>query len=205
MYLNKKYNRILSIGLVAILTTGCATTGYKEPKTGKIARVRLATIDHTEGTFMNGGNNVKIRGYSTPDCGGEYKWTSLRNGPLVGSATKRLDMPLWNYHKNAAKEFFVPTSEPLLVMFTMLETERSPSNITTTYCGVLVDTDLEANKDYEFVFAQLSKNTCKVDMYGFKQAEDNFSKEKIKSFNNSMSSDRPGCMSAFTKERGFFD
>jgi hypothetical protein len=43
----------------------------------------------------------------------ETEWMRLRDGYLTNSQPKKLGMPLWNYHENAAKEVYVEANKKL--------------------------------------------------------------------------------------------
>jgi hypothetical protein len=62
-------------------------------------------------------------------------------------------MPLWNYHKNAAKEFIFSTERPLTIMFGGFVMEYlSWTRLKQIHCGVPVIYRLDEGKDYEVNF-----------------------------------------------------
>ena len=172
-----------------LLTIGCSTIKYTvpEPTQGPKARVRFA-VD-TESVTV-------VWGYKTENCEKEEEWMRLRNGPLVNSSPKTLGIPLWNHHKNAAKEFYVSTERPLILMFKGSETE----GVTTYFCAVPIICQLE-DKDYEVSF-NWHKKQCTVDVFEIvKTANEAYEKRLLKTFDNKVRFNNADCMKAFKKLR----
>jgi hypothetical protein len=135
--------KIASIVLIFFLfSIGCSTIRYTEPTTGPAARVRFAA--DTKSVTV-------VWGYKTENCENEEEWMRLRNGPLVNSSPKTLGMPLWNHHKNSAKEFYVSTERPLILMFKGSETIVEIIRVWTYLCAVPIIYQLQ-EKDYEVSF-----------------------------------------------------
>lgn len=122
--------------LLTLVITGCSTVTYEEPKSGPTARVRFVT--ETSDVAV-------VRGYKSTKCEGEYEMMRLRNGFLLNSSPKRMGIPLWDYHKNAAKEFFIPASTPQIFM---LEGSKTIGN-RINRCATFVRQTFEEGKDYE--------------------------------------------------------
>lgn len=132
------YKTILACLLVFVLA-GCATLKYEEPTSGPRARVRFAVL--------NPSLTVLYR-YDDEKCNGEAEWMRLRAGTLLTGNPKRLGMPLWEYHENAAKEVYVTSGKRF---YGMMTTEYQ-SGMYKHRCGVPFAFDLEDGKDYEVVF-----------------------------------------------------
>ena len=100
--------------IISVVLTGCESLLYKEPMAGPQARVRFVT--ETEGVTV-------LRVYNDTHCTtNETEWMRLRDGFVLRSTPKVLGMPLWKYHKNAAKEVFVEANKLLNGLFTGGET-----------------------------------------------------------------------------------
>ena len=162
------------VPLVFLYMVGCSAVKHNDATTGSRARVRfVAELE----------NYTVVYGYQTENCINEEEWMVLRNGHYPLSPEKRLGIPLWHYHKNAAKEFYVSTERPLIVMF------KSYVHIGGGYIfGYVIDTvswficdapviyQLE-EKDYEVRFNWPSSLTgCSADV--FKIVKSGFSPEK---------------------------
>ena len=122
-----------------IMASGCSTISYEEPNSGKLAKVRFAT-DFEEITVVNG--------YETSSCEEEKEWMRLRVGPLLISQPKRLGMPLWDYHDNAAKEFYVRAGKEQHLMFYSAKSLGRGA----VKCGIPISTTFENNEEYELFF-----------------------------------------------------
>jgi hypothetical protein len=137
--------------------TGCASVTYEEPKSGPVvARVRFVS-DMEEITV--------VRGYKSKECDDEHEMMRLRNGFVLNSDPRRLGIPLWNYHKNAAKEFFISAGIPQVYMF-----EAAQGTRYIYECGVVIQQtfDEDKDKDYEVNYKWNIPN-CNVKVYEIKK------------------------------------
>ena len=186
--------------LVFLYMAGCSAVKLTDATTGSRARVRF--VAEAEKYAQN---STVVYGYQTENCKNEEEWMVLRNGHLFLSPEKRLGIPLWHYHKNAAKEFYVSTERPLIVMF------KSSSFIYygiifswahLFICDVPIIYQLE-EKDYEVKFNWPSSLTgCSADVFEIVKSDwGGIKKRNLKTFNNKMSFDSADCMSAFEKRR----
>jgi hypothetical protein len=143
-----------------------------------------------------------VYGYESDNCEDEEKWMFLRNGPLLISPEKRLGIPLWHYHKNAAKEFYVSTELPLIVMFKSGKTYALSYPVEYFICDVSIIYQLE-EKDYEVRFNWPSYATeCSVDLFEIVKSDWGVHENRLlKTFDNKMSFDNTDCMRAFEKRR----
>jgi hypothetical protein len=184
--------KIASIFFVFFLfSIGCSTIRYTEPATGPKARVRFVT--DTESVTV-------VWGYKTENCENEEEWMRLRNGPLINSSPKKLGIPLWNYHENSAKEFYVSTERPLILMFKGSETVVKISEVRTYFCAVPIIYKLQ-EKNYEVSF-NLHKKQCTVDVFEIVKTESGaFEKRLLKTFDNEVRFNNADCMKAFKKLR----
>lgn len=140
---------------ITLILSGCSTITYVEPKSGPVARVRFVT-DTDEITI--------VRSYNSTSCDGEKEMLRLRNGLLLNSTPKRLNMPLWDYHRNAAKEFFVSSNNQQIYMF-----EGGKTNLSyATSCGVAIKQQFEEGKDYEVSYKWNNSN-CYVEVSEIKK------------------------------------
>lgn len=115
----------LSKSVLSLTMAGCTSVTYQEPKMGPMARVRFAT-DTT--------NVTVVRGYGSLRCDNEHEMLRLRKGFVFNSGPRRLGIPLWLYHKNAAKELFIRPGIAQVYVFV------GAKNIHPIYytCGVMV-------------------------------------------------------------------
>ena len=123
----------------------------------------------------------------------------LRNGPLVNSSPKRLGIPLWDHHENAAKEFYASTEMPLIVMFKGSESVPGILKQVTYTCGVPVMYQLE-EKDYEVRF-NWHREHCTVNLFEIAKTGEIYEKQLLKTFDNKIRYNNPHCMEAFKKLR----
>lgn len=189
----KKITSLLLMALPVVLITGCSTITYEEPKSGPVARVRFVT---------NTRSMMVVRGYKSTECDDEHEMMRLRNGFLLISDPKRLGIPLWDFHDNAAKEFFIPADVPQTYLFKVVEREGRM----ITKCGVFLKQTFEKNKDYELNY-HLNGIGCRIDVYELKRNQSNINSEKVEkvllqSQNHTLSSDfSPSCMTRFKQIR----
>jgi hypothetical protein len=109
-------------------------------------------------------------------------------------------MPLWNYHRNAAKEFYVSTERPLIVIFKGSETSFEIRGVVTYLCAVPIIYQLD-DKDYEVSF-NWHKKKCTVDVFEIVKTESGaHEKRLLKAFDNKVRFNNADCMKAFKKLR----
>lgn len=137
--------KLLILHLLAITClTGCVaapTLSYKEPLEGPRARVRFAT--------QNMGISV-LYSYADNQCQtNEQEMVRLRAGHLFRPEPKRLDMPLWKFHDNGAKEVYVTPGR----FVGRFEGGDDPTGVTPYTCIVPFSFDVIAAPDYEVEFA----------------------------------------------------
>jgi hypothetical protein len=184
------------VPLVFLYMVGCSAVKLTDATTGSRARVRF--VSEAEGSTV-------VYGYQTENCKNEEVWMVLKNGHLLFSPEKRLGIPLWHYHKNTAKEFYVSTERPLIVMFKSYShiTYRIIFQVVSWFiCDVPVIYQLE-EKDYEVKFNWPSHRTgCSADVFEIVKSDWGVHKKRhLKTFNNKMRFDSADCMSAFEKRR----
>ena len=132
-------------------------------------------------------------------------------------------MPLWKYHKNAAKEVFVEANKLLNGLFTGGETvwvlgssegsTKSESFFTRTewrLSGILEGTDYNCatpfsfrfseSEDYEVTF-RWDRGNCSVVISQFAVNNDGPSLLEVARFDNRVSESNNGCLAAFRKFR----
>lgn len=177
------------IYLLIISLSGCASLTYVEPQTGDRARVRFAT-DTVSPTVL--------RVYDGEDCSGdEHEWMRLRVGVLVTGSLKRLGMPLWNYHDNAAKEVYVSSDKPISAIFWGTE-------IAGNYhyqCGVPFSTSFQKDKDYEVKYIW-GRTSCAVSVAEITaDSPGQYSLRLISNFNSKVANIESGCYKQFKRFR----
>lgn len=178
---------------IPILATGCAGLTYVEPSTGDRARVRFVTESP---------DPTVLRVFDGPDCAGaEHEWMRLRVGPLLTSSPKRLGMPLWNYHENAAKEVYVYADKPMTAIFWGTELAKHYGGGTHYSCAVPFTVAFEKDKDYE-VKLVWDRNACSV-VFSEIKAEDGASHsfKVLESFTNRATNNTLRCVKQFTRFR----
>lgn len=176
---------VLLVLLLALTISGCSTITYKEPKSGSVARVRF--VSDLEGVTV-------VRGYSSTECDGEHEMMRLRNGFFINSDPRRLGIPLCDYHKNAAQEFFISAGVPQIYMFDATLYKNS----SIYQCGVVVQQKFEEGKDYEVSYKWNNFN-CNVEVSEIK-ANDSGRAEKVmlQKRDNRLNQ---SCLTAFKKKR----
>ncbi|MDW5377996.1 hypothetical protein R6258_13800 [Halomonas sp. HP20-15] len=181
---------ILALG-ASLLLVACSSISYKEPTGGDRARVRFVT--ETESVMV-------IRGYDDSSCmTNEREWMRLRKGFLFNSQPKRLGIPLWSYHKNAAKEVYVTTGKN----YTFLFSGSEQGGALNYSCGVPITVRFKSGHDYELYF--------KWDVRDYQKCTVSFGEivsDGLKSTFNTLSEQKnivtaatSGCMEVFTKPR----
>jgi hypothetical protein len=195
----KHFLQLLGLVTVSLRLAGCATLSYQEPAAGSRARVR----------FVTGPSGITLlRTYDDVNCGGnEVEWMRLRDGFLLNSAPKRLGMPLFSYHQNAAKEVYVRSGKPVYGLFIGSETQYNFSTPRTyilptpsTYiCAVPFSHTFLENSDYEVLF-EWSRFDCRVRIFEIVQDEtgDHMLKEAA-DFDNKITEGNRGCVARLKK------
>jgi hypothetical protein len=180
-----------SMGLLALASFGfggCASIVYVEPTQGDRARVRFATSTTAV---------TVLRSYDDRACStNEQEWMRLRNGYLVSSSPKRLGIPLWAHHENAAKEVHVNATKPQTLMFFGSETVG-----TTIYsCGVPLTYKFEKNRDYEVDYV-MKAPSCQATIYEISSKEGGGVRTALSTFTNRTSPETATCLDQFKKTR----
>jgi hypothetical protein len=181
--------RHLAICLLVLSLLGCSSLTYEEPQTGSRARVRFVT--DTESPSV-------LRVYDGADCSGtEHEWMRLRVGVLLRGSSKRLGMPLWSYHDNAAKEVYVSTNSPLTAIFWGTE---SAGNY-FYQCGVPFTASFQEDKDYEVKY-RWDRSQCIVTLSEIvKKSANEYVAQEVAQFNNKVTNKSSGCYKQFTRFR----
>jgi hypothetical protein len=179
--------KVITFILLALLLQGCSKLTYVEPTSDQRSKVRFAT---TNGIGI-------LRQYESESCENETEWVRLRKGSLLGSSEKKLGIPLWNYHKNAAKEVYVESNKDFYFMF-FGETRIG----STTYtCAVPVWANFQTKKSYEIVIHPMP-SSCTVDFTEIvKNDTGGYVKVIKQQFTNKISSRNFDCKSSFEKAR----
>lgn len=178
--------------LLVLAASGCAAPSltYVEPLQGDRARVRFST--GTTGVTI-------VRSYDDSGCRtNEKEWMRLIQGdaPLIESAPRRLGMPGWYQHKNAAKEVYVDASRPHTFLFVGNET----SGTSIYRCGVPMTFQFEKNRDYELSFHLMSAQ-CKVTVFELNEKASGPVRTALKTFDNYISPETEMCLQQFKKQR----
>ena len=177
---------------------GCATLRYQEPTQGPRARVRFVSTSSSP---------TVLRVYDDVNCTqNETEWMRLRVGALLTSTPKRLDMPLWSYHENSAKEVYVAADKQIYGMFFGSE-DRMVTMGTTTFktiysCGTPFSFTFSANTDYEVKF-QWSPYQCLVTISQIVRNGSDWSLKEVGRFDNQVNDSNRGCLTQFKKMRLF--
>lgn len=174
--------------VTSLWITGCASMSYKEPLQGPRARVRFVTTSVSP---------TVLRAYDDINCTqNETEWMRLRAGYLLNSNPKKLGMPLWSYHENAAKEVYVDASKQMHGMFF-----GSEQIGTTLYsCGVPFSFTFSANNDYEVKY-QWSPSQCLATISQIVPNGSDWSLKEVGKFDNRTNDLNRGCLAQFKKTR----
>ncbi|MFC5708203.1 hypothetical protein [Aeromonas eucrenophila] len=181
--------RFPSITILASLSiAACSTLTYQEPQTGPLARVR----------FVTDSNQISVlRTYGDKNCTtNEVEWLRLRNGMMINSSPKRLGMPLWNYHDNAAKEVFVEANKQIYGLFQGGETTA----LTTYLCGTPFSYSFQDGADYEVRF-KWAPQECRVTIAQIVDGPKGMELREQAAFSNQVNETNKGCLAAFNKPR----
>ena len=170
--------------LALLSLTGCTSTGYlwyQEPTAGPKARVRFVTTSK---------GSTDLRVYDDANCTQNGTvWMDLSERSRFGGQLKKLGMPLWNYHENAAKEVYVAANKPIYGMFFGHEYMGS----TTYVCAVPFSFTFSENADYEVKY-QGGATMCSVSIAQILRAGNNWSLTEVGKFDNKMNDSNRGCL-----------
>ena len=137
-----------------------------------------------------------VRGYSDPACeSGEKEWMRLSNRFLINSQPKKIGMPLWSFHPNAAKELYVIPST-----YTFLFVGAESSGNAVYSCGVPVHETFEEGHDYELNF-MWSPAKCTVQVNELKPAGETVLRSLLREHSNIATPSTMGCLKQFKKPR----
>jgi hypothetical protein len=138
-----------------------------------------------------------LRAYKADGCSGkEDEWMRLRAGYLVNSVPKRLDMPLWHYHQNAAKEVYVTADAPLYFMFFGSSTD----GLITYSCAVPFSYQFDRGVDYEVSYSWAPKQ-CSVEVSRLAKNAEQWQLVHQAYFENAVSDSDQECIRRFGKLR----
>jgi len=193
---------------VAFMLMSCASTGIDTGQLDSLdkatsAKLRLASGDKGPGGIFNAGPIVTVRKYSDQTCESEITIARMRNGTFNGLNQKSLDIPLNDFHKNAATETYIEANEPVTFLFHL---ETMPGQQTIYECGIIMQTTFEVGKEYELSvdFLPFSDfSVCKADLNEIVTTPSGSSRKFIKSFDNSAEGVSETCVNAFEKWRWF--
>jgi hypothetical protein len=182
--------KFVRISLLSLLAAGCAAPSltYVEPTQGERARVRFAT--GTSGL-------TTVRGYDDSGCRtNEKEWMRLirGNNPMIESSPRKLGLPGWYQHENAAKEIYIDASKPQTLMFIGNET----SGTTAYRCGVPLTFKFEKDRDYEVSF-HLAPPNCSVTVSHLSPSQP--VRTLARTFDNRISDETAVCLDQFKKMR----
>lgn len=125
---------------------------------------------------------------------------ALLDGYLVNSDPRSLGIPLSNYHRNAAKEFYVSTAQPMNIMFVGDMASFNGVSQTTTYCPVMISAPLTPGVDYEFVYVANGARSCIVQMSEIMAGPNGAAQRNvIRTFDNGFDEVSPGCIDFFNR------
>jgi hypothetical protein len=174
--------------LAGLVSCGVPPLRYKEPEGGSRTRVRFVT--NTEQPAV-------LRAYGADRCTGmEEEWMRLRVGYLINSVPKRLDMPLWHYQENAAKEVYVTAEAPLYFMFF----GSGRAGLTTYSCAVPFSYQFDTGVDYEVSYYWMP-NQCSVEVSRLAKADDQWLTVHQAHFQSAVSDSNRECLRKFSKLR----
>lgn len=125
----------------------------------------------------------------------------LRVGILLTSTPKRLGMPLWNYHENAAKEVYVSADKPITAIFWGTEVAKNFGGQTHHACGVPFTATFQKDKDYE-VKLVWNRTTCSVVFSEIGSVDGgSYSFKVLERFTNRTTDNTRGCLKQFKRFR----
>jgi hypothetical protein len=196
---------LIFLTIIFLFMLGCTAVKYNEPGTGSRARVRFAA-NTPESDWLGHGYDTHVYGYEAENCEKEEEWMFLRNGILLGRSKKTLGIPLWNFHKNAAKEVNISTDKPLIVQFKSY-TFRTDCFLILCQahwyiCDVPVIYQLE-ERDYEISFYwDHYEEQCYANVFEIVKSKSGvYERLLLRRFDNKITSNNANCMKAFNKRR----
>ena len=181
------------VSLLSLAVCGCAAPSltYVEPLDGDRARVRFSTV--TTGVTV-------VRAYDDPGCASnEKEWMRLIAGesPVIKSTPKRLGMPGWYQHTNAAKEVYVDASKPLTFLFAGNETRGA----TAYRCGVPLTFKFEKGRDYQLAYHMAPPTQCFVIVSEVNEDASGPTSTVLERFGNHIRPEAEMCLQQFKKQR----
>lgn len=175
--------RILGVAVLALVTTACSTLTYQEPAAGPRARVRFVT-DTTAISVLTTYGDKNCSTQST-------EWMRLRNGVILTGSPKRLGMPLWKHHDNAAKEVYVEANKTIYATFQSGDTDGK----TNYFCAAPFWYSFEDGADYEVAF-KWDRQDCGVILSKIVAGSNGPELREQEVFSNRLSADNRGCVAA---------
>jgi hypothetical protein len=186
--------------LIAILLLGvggCSTLPYNEPTDGTRTRARFVSSAGDDTAF--------VRTYDDPGCqSNEQHMMSLRAGYFVNASPRRLGLPLWEFHENAAKEVYVQTTRPIhfMVAHTVADTEKTNPLVSYTQrCGVAFTYKFDQGRDYELMFNRDSAERCSISINELVVRDGAPQRVRLAKFENRLTAETQSCMEALRKRR----
>ena len=181
------FKKYLPICILAL--SGCSTLNYDEPTGGELAKVRFVT---------DSSDVVVLWRYDDVNCSGETEWLRLRNGFLLNSSPKSLNMPLSDgLHKNAYKELYVESGIEHVFMFKGTVTE----GLTEYSCGVPIKMNFENDAMYEINFQNYGTTCNAILSEVYELADGEPRKKPLETFTNSVYGFGEQCKEAFDQLR----
>ena len=173
---------------IVLFLTGCASLSYEEPTQGPRAKVRFVTTSVSP---------TVLRVYDDSNCSSnETEWMRLQNSYTLNSSPKRLNMPLWDYHENAAKEVYVTANKKIYGMF--FGSEAAGSTIYS--CGTPFSFTFKENMMYEVKYIW-DANWCKTIISNLVNSGNSWSLVELARFDNRINDTNRYCFEQFKKQR----
>ena len=174
--------------LAVLFLAGCASLSYKEPTQGPRAQVRFVTTSVSP---------TILRVYDDRNCSSnETEWMRLQKSYTLNSSPKRLNMPLWDYHENAAKEVYVTANKKIYGMF--FGSEASGSTIYS--CGTPFSFTFKDNMMYEVKY-NWNPSFCTTTISSLEKNGNNWKFLELAKFDNRLNDTNRYCFEQFKKQR----